>query len=76
MLLWTLCLPSADTKQLSNLGRGMSIWNNSFDSVDETAGCYGKNIEIVLFLRNIFCGTETINNKEREQSFLSIKVWV
>ena len=52
------------------------LWNNSFDSVDETAGCYGKNIEIVLFLRNIFCGTETINNKEREQSFLSIKVWV
>ena len=76
MILWTLCLLSADTKQISNHGREMSIWNNSFDSEEETAGCCGKNIEDILFLRYIFCGTETINNKEWEPSFLSIKVWV
>ena len=46
--------------------RQENIWNNSFDSGVETAGCCGKNIEEVLFLRNIFSGTETINNKENE----------
>ena len=74
MIIWTLNIVSVECRHETNIQP--RPWNNSFNTEDETAWCCGKNIEEILFLRYIFCGTETINNKEWEPSFLSIKVWV